>query len=619
MKRLLKLWLLSLILLFISSASVLNANIDFSLVETGGAGYYIKERAENNQLDYGIKHYRDISETIRDNKYWPQQVNVIEVPNSTGAKIVSYADLSNHKWTRTTLTNYAMQYEARNPGWIVLAAINADFFQTSSTHLQYNQARNALMNDGEYYKTTCDHKFAVGFTNDGSTTTLIGQKPTRTKNMILAVYDENDQIIKEFTIHNLNSVPDPNQTSVYFGTYQNAYNNYVGINVPTNVSNTFVVENAELALPNTSTDFYGKGAISSTNSMYLNVGQFAIVTNVSEVANYLSTGVKIRVQYEFTGPYENATAITGFEGHFLKNSEHDTTNYRTDLGARHPRTTVGVKADGTIVMAVIDGRQSALGMEGVYGNELAAIMKKYGCTDAYNLDGGGSSTMAIRKNGKLEVVNSPSDGWQRSNANALLIVVREPEIDYEIVEKTENSITIKANVTENYHHQIDKLMVRVNMQTKEVVDGLVTFTGLRPNNSYNIDFYYRTPQVVTYTLKKSDKQFTLKRKPEFRKVVLTEDQTSHIFSLDHYDQDLASSILSAKLIVNGNEYNLTNGELVLEKSQILYINEVIIEYQIDIGDNNIVHVRILNPHFFSTMALNVIIDEQISAVEKLYK
>lgn len=45
------------------------------------------------------------------------------------------------------------------------------------------------------------------------------------------------------------------------------------------------------------------------------------------------------------------------------------------LAARHPRTAVGVRPDGSIVMAVIDGRQAASGKEGVFGDEMAAIMK----------------------------------------------------------------------------------------------------------------------------------------------------------------------------------------------------------------------------------------------------
>ena len=50
--------------------------------------------------------------------------------------------------------------------------------------------------------------------------------------------------------------------------------------------------------------------------------------------------------------------------------------------------------------------------------ELADYMLKLGCTDALNLDGGGSVTMWLVGN----VVNSPSQGRERPAANALVLV-----------------------------------------------------------------------------------------------------------------------------------------------------------------------------------------------------
>ena len=51
---------------------------------------------------------------------------------------------------------------------------------------------------------------------------------------------------------------------------------------------------------------------------------------------------------------------------------------------------------------------------------LAAFMKKLGCTEAMNLDGGGSATFWLDGH----VKNSPSDKRERSLANAVMIVRR---------------------------------------------------------------------------------------------------------------------------------------------------------------------------------------------------
>lgn len=81
-----------------------------------------------------------------------------------------------------------------------------------------------------------------------------------------------------------------------------------------------------------------------------------------------------------------------------------------------PRTAVGLDEAGhTLYFVVVDGdQQASLGMT---AEELGWFLQGLGVTDALELDGGGSSTMYIRKEGG--VVNAPSDGVQRPVANHL--------------------------------------------------------------------------------------------------------------------------------------------------------------------------------------------------------
>lgn len=78
---------------------------------------------------------------------------------------------------------------------------------------------------------------------------------------------------------------------------------------------------------------------------------------------------------------------------------------------RHPRTAVGVKEDGHWIFVVVDGRQPRKSV-GMTLHELASYMRQLGCTDALNLDGGGSSTMVI----KNKVINNPSGDPKRGEA-----------------------------------------------------------------------------------------------------------------------------------------------------------------------------------------------------------
>ena len=63
-------------------------------------------------------------------------------------------------------------------------------------------------------------------------------------------------------------------------------------------------------------------------------------------------------------------------------------------GKRHPRSGVGIR-DGTLVMVAVDGRQPGYS-EGMTLYEFADLFIELGCSDAMNLDGGGSATMVVR-------------------------------------------------------------------------------------------------------------------------------------------------------------------------------------------------------------------------------
>ena len=121
---------------------------------------------------------------------------------------------------------------------------------------------------------------------------------------------------------------------------------------------------------------------------------------------------------------------------------------------KQPRTAVGIKADGTVVLMVADGRQAPYS-SGYSLYDLACKMQEQGCVVAANLDGGGSTTYLAKYAGTddLTLANRPSDGQERSVSSSLMVVSKaEPTGIFASAEITPNnevytpgsSVTFKA-------------------------------------------------------------------------------------------------------------------------------------------------------------------------------
>lgn len=74
----------------------------------------------------------------------------------------------------------------------------------------------------------------------------------------------------------------------------------------------------------------------------------------------------------------------------------------------HPRTTVGIREDGTVIIMVVDGRLPELS-NGASIVDLGRLMQSLGAKRAINIDGGGSSTFLINVGGEMTMLNRPAD------------------------------------------------------------------------------------------------------------------------------------------------------------------------------------------------------------------
>jgi hypothetical protein len=137
----------------------------------------------------------------------------------------------------------------------------------------------------------------------------------------------------------------------------------------------------------------------------------------------LSVGQSVTIRIAITPGWEGLRElITGRES-LVVAGQTQIQSPPPDVNSPNPRSALGLTANGHLILLTVDGRQPGLS-GGMTLPELADLLRRLGVQDAIGLDDGGSSTLAVRQLGDVDVsvVNHPSDGRERPVANALLVV-----------------------------------------------------------------------------------------------------------------------------------------------------------------------------------------------------
>lgn len=82
-----------------------------------------------------------------------------------------------------------------------------------------------------------------------------------------------------------------------------------------------------------------------------------------------------------------------------------------------PRSAIGYNANGIVLVLAVEGDNTSGGYAGLNLSELANLLKELSCTDAINLDGGGSTSLVIGN----QLTVRPGDGTERPVVSAVLI------------------------------------------------------------------------------------------------------------------------------------------------------------------------------------------------------
>lgn len=220
-----------------------------------------------------------------------------------------------------------------------------------------------------------------------------------------------------------------NNTTVYVADIQVSSAEYLktalaqntyGTNITAKTSETAVANNAILAING---DYYGTnstGYVIKNGILYRDT----VRDNASygDLAIYADGSFEIVYEDEVTAQElidQGVVNLLAFGPALVENGEI-VVDTSTEVGrtmASNPRTAIGIIDENHYIIVVADGRTTE--SEGLSLYQMAEIMKEYGATTAYNLDGGGSSTLYF--NG--QVINNPTTNGNTISERAVSDIV----------------------------------------------------------------------------------------------------------------------------------------------------------------------------------------------------
>lgn len=502
----------------------------------------------------------------------PQNIQALIRPgNSEATKVVNWSKGTDGNWGLYTVAQIAQDYEAKHPGWIVLGAVNGDFYGINPPDLHYGETNNTNVGSGMVFKPEVTGGMSViGLKEDGS---YVYGKPTHSATMTLSVYDSLDQIIAEFPINKINQSPNANEISIIMNdiadpttiqTEQAKVISFTNQMFRRTYDNDPSPSRAHRYLTTGIVSTIVDGAAIST----LSRPDFKLVSRSENLNQVIASGQKIVAQHKLTGAFAGVTDATGYSHQVLINGVPQLKDSKEAyVLAPNPRTAIGFKADGTIILLMVDGRASTEQRNGITMFELGELLRRYDCVDGFNLDGGGSSSLVVRNDaGGFTTVNYPSDGFDRRVANALLIVTRAPGIEIEEIGDTYVKVTNKQPNVAN-QGVISNVRVTIDGETRTMVGNELIFDGLTTKMDYVLNYTYDIvePNQTLKALGHRMNFTTGKIKPSIEAFHFMNPNASNVtINFDINDPDQA--IISKKIVYGDSEVELSNlvGQIIID-------------------------------------------------------
>ena len=351
----------------------------------------VNERTELNAGTFWSNTYSDLR----------QENYVVYSPNTRVKPIVTGGEYTTQL---TTVSTAARKLESR--GYRVVAGMNGDYYDTATgiplgSMMTEGVLRNA---SGEYY--------AIGFRDDGST--VMG-KPS------LRITAQSD-LGRSLTVTAFNYV---RQSTFGIYLYDSTFNartttgtSEAGVDVICSAVGGSLSIGGSLMLQ-------GKQVVEGGKDTPVGAGQYVLSSNLKAGAyadqlRALQVGERLTVSVSASGSdWNNVTNMIGALYQLVENGQVCSGL----LNGAAPRTAIGLKRDGSLVLYTIDGRQSGYSI-GATLTQVAQRMVELGCVTALSLDGGGSTAMVATSPDSTvsTLVDKPSGGSERAVTNHVFLV-----------------------------------------------------------------------------------------------------------------------------------------------------------------------------------------------------
>ena len=383
---------LSLSLAVVLAAAPLNALASDALGDDlTSSTVEVNERTELNAGTFWSNTYSDLR----------QENYVVYSPNARVKPIVSGGDYTTQL---TTVSTAAKKLEAR--GYRVVAGINGDYYDTAT-----GIPLGSMMTEGVLRNASSEY-YAIGFCDDGST--VMGKPSLR----ITAQSDYG----RSLTVTAFNYV---RQSSFGIYLYDSTFN--ARATTGTSEEGVDVVCSAvggSLGL-NGSLTLMVEQVIEGGKDTPVGAGQYVLSSNL-KAASYveqlraLQPGERLTLSVSASG--SEWSGVTNMIGALYQLVDNGQVCSGLVNGAA-PRTAVGLKRDGSLVLYTIDGRQSGYSI-GATLTQVAQRMVELGCVTALSLDGGGSTAMVATSPDSTvsTLVDKPSGGSERAVTNHIFLV-----------------------------------------------------------------------------------------------------------------------------------------------------------------------------------------------------